>query len=59
MNHLAEWRNHVTETPAGCLVWQGRIDANGYSRIGVEWGHRAVYQLEVGPIPALREPGTP
>lgn len=46
------WRDHVVATSTGCLEWQGRIDANGYSRIGAQWGHRAVYEHEVGPIPA-------
>jgi hypothetical protein len=50
-NAAADWRNNVVETDTGCLVWQGRIDANGYSRIGGNWGHRAVYVIEVGPIP--------
>lgn len=47
---LKNWTDHVAEID-GCLVWQGRIDANGYARIGSQWAHRAIYELEVGPIP--------
>ena len=28
------WRN-----PDGCLIWQGRVDANGYGRRGAGWAH--------------------
>lgn len=52
---LARWRDHIERTPDGCLVWQGRIDPNGYGRIGGRWVHRAVYELEIGPIPERHE----
>ena len=45
------WRSLTIQTDGGCLVWQGRIDANGYARAGKNWAHRAVYEHEVGPIP--------
>lgn len=39
-----------------CLVWQGAKDSSGYSCIWdgkrVRGGHRLVYELAVGPIPA-------
>lgn len=35
----------------GCLLWTGRIDANGYGRRGSQWAHRAMWEDTNGPIP--------
>lgn len=41
---------------AGCWIWQGYCDANGYARIynrrrrRIEWAHRFSYERNVGPI---------
>lgn len=45
------WREHV-KRKGDCLVWQRRLDRNGYPRLGGKWAHRCVYEHEVGPIPA-------
>lgn len=55
LSSVAYWRSHVAETESGCLVWQRRIDRNGYARLGGQWAHRAVYEHEVGPIPDRHE----
>ncbi len=47
---VVSWRTNVTETSSGCFEWNGYRDANGYSRVGGAWGHRAVYEHEIGPI---------
>jgi hypothetical protein len=44
----------------GCWLWTGYVEPRGgYGRVKlggrVEWAHRAVYILLVGPIPADRE----
>jgi hypothetical protein len=36
-------------------IWTGRLDRDGYGRIGNRGVHREVYQLLVGPIPPGRE----
>lgn len=53
----AHWRDCVIEDTNGCLVWQGRIDPNGYGRRGGKrpagvLAHRIVWWEERGPIPA-------
>jgi hypothetical protein len=48
---VEDWRSLVEQTDAGCLVWLGHRDANGYARLGGKWAHRAVYEYEVGTIP--------
>lgn len=44
-------RNH----PDGCWQWMGKLNADGYARVGVEgrtWAaHRYVYEQIIGPIP--------
>lgn len=52
----APWRACVIENDAGCLIWQGRIDPQGYGRRGGQHpagvlAHRQVYWDEIGPIP--------
>lgn len=47
------WRKVVKSEQ--CWLWQGHIAPNGYGMVGVngriEYAHRVVYQLAVGPIP--------
>lgn len=50
-NPLTPWQGRVSETAAGCLVWQGAINRRGYPVLGSYMAHRLVYELEVGPIP--------
>lgn len=37
-----------------CVLWQGRIDANGYGRAGRHFAHRLAFENAVGPIPVGR-----
>lgn len=46
---------------AGCWLWQGRVDANGYGKAydpteppgrRVDWAHRVSYRAHVGEIPS-------
>lgn len=46
-----EWRCNVVANANGCLLWQGRVDANGYARWGGQWAHRRVFVAEGGVIP--------
>lgn len=52
---ISTWRDHVRPTADGCLIWTGRIDPNGYARLGGKWAHRAVYLYEGGHIPEGHE----
>lgn len=47
-------RRIIVHLRSGCWVWTGRVDRDGYGRIGNEGVHRVVYRLLVGPIPADR-----
>lgn len=42
--------------PAGCMEWNGALSTSGYGRYsnreGFWQGHRAAYEIFVGPIPA-------
>jgi hypothetical protein len=48
-------RVRVDET-TGCHVWTGKLNHNGYGRIGINYkdvlAHRLSYELQVGPIPS-------
>lgn len=46
---LADWRDRVIDVN-GCLIWQGRIDPNGYARLGGKWAHRVIYEYELETI---------
>lgn len=50
---------HRTPAPVrngtGCLIWQGRVDKNGYGRRGAGWAHRIAWEKAVGPIPPRYE----
>lgn len=53
----APWHECVIEDAAGCLIWQGMHDPDGYGRrnganhpAGIK-AHRQVYWDEIGPIP--------
>jgi HNH endonuclease len=36
----------------GCWIWQGRVDRDGYGRVGgTVAAHRLVWEIEKGPIP--------
>lgn len=35
-----------------CVLWAGRIDSDGYGRIGRDFAHRRAYESQRGPIPA-------
>jgi hypothetical protein len=45
----------VRSNAAGCWLWAGFVEKNGYGRIGLNgrmrWAHRVSYELFVGPIP--------
>lgn len=45
----------VLDPETGCLLWQGALSDNGYAHVWIDGrvvlGHRAVYELLVGPIP--------
>jgi hypothetical protein len=32
----------------GCLIWQGRVDDNGYGRRGAGWAHRKAWEDAFG-----------
>ncbi len=34
-----------------CIIWPGRLDRDGYSRLGKQLAHRRVYEANVGKIP--------
>jgi hypothetical protein len=44
------WRERVVRD-GDCLLWQGQIDSQGYSRLSGRLAHCVVYEEEVGPIP--------
>jgi hypothetical protein len=57
---LAErFQRRLERAESGCLIWTGRIDRDGYGRVGLGgmaagagYTHRVAYELSVGPIPA-------
>lgn len=34
-----------------CEIWDGRIDRNGYGKLGNKWAHRVAWEVDRGPIP--------
>ena len=45
----------TVEDEQGCWIWQRYRDKNGYGRAydggSMDWAHRVIYRLHVGPIP--------
>lgn len=54
VRRLPHWRDMVREE-GECLIWTGRLDKNGYGKYGLQWAHRRVYEIELGPITAGME----
>jgi hypothetical protein len=44
----------AVDPETGEWIWTGRIDRDGYGRIGGKGAHREVYKLLVGPIGPTR-----
>jgi|SRR5687767_5564199 len=46
----------IRKDPSGCWIWTATLNPDGYGRIRVGkrtvFAHRAMYELQVGPIPA-------
>ena len=36
---------------SACRVWEGRLNRDGYGRIGNRAAHRVIYEETVGPVP--------
>jgi hypothetical protein len=34
-----------------CIIWPGRLDLDGYGRLGKQMAHRRMYEANFGPIP--------
>jgi len=50
---VSDWRDMVTPEPtSGCFLWVGPGRGNGYGAWRGKNAHRAVYEAEVGPVPA-------
>lgn len=55
----ADWKTLYEVDQAGCWIWQGRLDRDGYgcrggsmrSEFGTDRAHRAFYMMLVGEIP--------
>lgn len=49
------FKKRLRRTEAGCLVWTGCRDVNGYGRVywdgKLRSAHRIAYTMEIGPIP--------
>lgn len=42
----------VRDPASGCLLWQGRIDRNGYGKRGARWAHSVAWEEAHGqPVP--------
>jgi hypothetical protein len=50
------WQAKIRADAAGCWIWTGRLNSNGYGLTTVKSAsrvaHRAIYEVLVGPIPA-------
>lgn len=53
---LERLESRMAPGPGGCLLYTGTLNNMGYGQIGVDGStrlaHRAIYELQVGPIPA-------
>jgi HNH endonuclease len=48
----ARWQAQIQiNMRSGCWIWTGRLDKDGYARIGSRGGHRVIYEMLAGPIP--------
>lgn len=51
-NYRIEDRGHATP----CWIWAGRLEKSGYARVRIRGrrllAHRAMYEQEIGPVPA-------
>jgi hypothetical protein len=51
VNGMQRYWPKVRALPNGCWLWTGRIDRDGYGRIGGKLAHRVGYERLIGPIP--------
>ena len=55
MDIRARFERFVARQPAGCWLWTGHLNRDGYGRFSVggrkQQCHRVAYELFVGPIP--------
>jgi len=46
------YADRIERRPDGCWIWKGRVDKDGYGRVGgTVAAHRMVWEIERGPIP--------